>query len=130
MMLLVPDGGATISIASELTDMKESAKDRGPKRLDTDRAKSTCCLMLKRKMSNAMTQKLCFCCCKPTRKLQRITQGQKLVEDELHITLLLKRLRIVEGAVKESLSKNQWDKKRLDYGTIKLLEENEEPLPV
>ena len=103
MALLVADG-ATISIASELIEMEESTKDRRLKRLDNERVRSPCCYQLNLKMSNCLTQKLCFCCCKPTRLQHKVKQRQELMENELEVANLLKRLRIVEGVVKENLS--------------------------
>ena len=81
---------------------------------------NNCWLMLKLKMSNCVTRVLCFCCCRPTRLEERIKIGQELVEKELDVSYLLKRLHVLEGIAKETLTPTQWSTKWLAYAKLKI----------
>ena len=76
--------------------------------------------MFKLKMSNCVTRVLCFCCCRPTRLEERIKIGQELVEKELDVSYLLKRLHVLEGIAKETLTPTQWSKKWRAYEKLKI----------
>ena len=76
--------------------------------------------MTKIKLSNPLTRFLCFCCCKRNRLEDRIKIGQSIVQKELDISFLLKRLRVLEGIAKEKLSATQWIIKWRTYEKVKL----------
>ena len=80
--------------------------------------------MLKLKMSNCVTRVLCFCCCRPTRLEERIKIGQELVEKELDVSYLLKRLHVLEGIAKETLTPVQWSTKWLAYEKLKICDDS------
>ena len=71
-------------------------------------------------MSNCVTRVLCFCCCRPTRLEERIKIGQELVEKELDVSYLLKRLHVLEGIAKETLTPTQWSTKWRAYAKLKI----------
>ena len=119
LMLFFVGDGDQLAIASQLTDMTvNTSADRG----DTDGSSiiHNCCLMTKIKLSNPLTRFLCFCCCKRNRLEDRIKIGQSIVQKELDISFLLKRLRVLEGIAKEKLSATQWIIKWRTYEKVKL----------
>ena len=58
----------------------------------------------------------CRCCCLKLKRRDRIfTNGYLDLERELHVTYLLKQIRIFKGILKEQMTKAQWQSAIANY---------------
>ena len=127
VMLLVGDE-ALMAIAFKLTDMGDDVPISSNSRISLSATyvnKSTlitCWLKLQIKLTNCFTRFLCFCCCRSTMLEDRIKIGREIVQKELDVSFLLKRLHVLEGIAKETLSLAQWTSKWKTYEKPKLSE--------
>jgi len=119
MMIFVSDG-STLSIASELTDMRAYQIEENRESPNGN----NCCQVKLKKLYIVSKRLLCRFCCrfcsKQTRREQRIKLGEEIVNNELDVTVFLKRFRTVEGILKEKFSKAEWTVKEKAYCVIKI----------
>ena len=105
-------GKPTISIASKLVNMDAKAgKEENLSKLEK-KLYWRCCV----------TRWLCFPCCRESKFDRRVKQGAALVNQELDITQLLRRLHVIESAFRDTMSPDQWRAKWESYEKIQLPE--------
>ena len=127
VMLLVGDE-ALMAIAFKLTDSGDDVPISNNSTISLSETyvnKSTftfCWLKLRIKLTNSFTRLLCFCCCRSTLLEDRVKIGREIVQNELDVSFLLKRLHVLEGIAKETLSPAQWTSKWNTYEKLKLSE--------
>ena len=100
--------------------IRSSSKKSATEAYDNNSPLTICWLKLRMKLTNWFTRWLCFCCCKSTRLEDRIKIGREMIENELDVSFLLKRLHVLEGIAKETLSSAQWTSKRKTYEKLRL----------
>lgn len=93
---------------------------------DDEKIKEYRLLQTKMKWKCCLTKFFCRCCCKENRLEHRVRLAKQLVNQELDVTFLLKRLRVLENTVKEMVTPDQWSQKWAAFSQVKLTERQDQ----